>query len=49
MGLWVSVIALLMSVAGLVTLVSIHIVGDLAGVAFVISLFMLICATEART
>ena len=49
MVLWGSVFALLASGAGLVTLGSIHIVGDLAGVPFVISLFMLICATEART
>ena len=49
MVLWGSVVALLASIAGLVTLGSIHIVGDLAGLAFVISLFILICATEARS
>ena len=43
------VVALLASVAGLVTLGSIHIIGDLSGLAFVISLFTLICATEARS
>jgi hypothetical protein len=32
-----------------VTLGSIHIVGDLAALAFVISLFNLICATEAQS
>jgi|1185.fasta_scaffold73370_1 hypothetical protein len=45
MVLWGSVVTLLTSLAGLVTLGSIHIVGDLAGLAFVISLFILICAT----
>jgi len=49
MVLWGSVAALLASVAGLVTLGSIHIVGDLAALVFVISLFTLICATEARS
>ena len=49
MVLWGSVVALLASVAGLVTLGSIHIIGDLAGLAFVISLFTLICATEAKS
>ena len=37
MVLWGSVVALLASVAGLVTLGSIHFVGDLAGLAFVTS------------
>jgi hypothetical protein len=49
MVLWGSVFVLLASVAGLVTLGSIHIIGDLAGLAFVISLFTLICATEAKS
>jgi hypothetical protein len=49
MVLWGSVVALLASVAGLVTLGSIRIVGDLAALAFVTSLFILICATEARS
>jgi hypothetical protein len=37
------------SVAGLVTLGSIHIVGDLAALVFMISLFPVICASEARS
>ena len=49
MVLWGSVVALLASVAGLVTLGSIHMVGDLAALMLAVSLFILICATEART
>jgi formate hydrogenlyase subunit 4 len=49
MVLWGSVVALLASVAGLVTLGSLHLVGDLAALVFVISLFTLICATEAKS
>ena len=49
MVLWGSVVALLVSVAGLVTLGSTFVVGDLAALAFVISLFTLICATEDQT
>ena len=43
--LWGSLIALLASLAGLVTLGSSHVLRDLAAVAFAISLFVLICAT----
>ena len=49
MVLWGSVVALLASLAGLVTFGSTHIIGDLAALVFVISLFTLICATEARS
>jgi len=49
MVLWASLVALLASVAGLLTLGSTHIFGDAWAVAFAISLFTLICATEART
>ena len=49
MVLWGSLLALLASVAALVTLGSSFILGDLSAVAFAISLFILICATEARS
>ena len=48
MVLWGSVVALAAGAAGLVTLGS-TIAGDLAALVFVISLFTLICATEARS
>ena len=44
-----SFLALLASVAGLVTLGSSYILGEVSAVAFVVSLFILICAAEART
>jgi hypothetical protein len=43
-----SLLALLASVAGLVTLGSSYILGEVSAVAFAVSLFILICATEAR-
>jgi hypothetical protein len=49
MVLWGSLLALLASVAGLLTLGSTHILSDAWAVAFAISLFTLICAMEART
>jgi len=42
-------LALLASAAGLVTLGSSYILGEVSAVAFAVSLFILICATEART
>jgi len=48
MTLWGSLFGLLASVAGLVTLGSSYFLGDVSAVAFAISLFLLICATEAR-
>ena len=47
MVLWGSLLALLASVAGLVTLGSSYILGGVSAVGFVISLFVLVCATEA--
>ena len=47
--LWGSLLAVVASVAGLVTLGSRFLLGDLSAVAFTISLFILICATEARS
>ena len=44
-----SLLALLASAAGLVTLGSSYILGEVSAVAFAVSLFILICATEART
>ncbi len=44
-----ALLALLASVAGLVTLGSSYILGEVSAVAFAVSLFILICATEART
>ena len=49
MVLWGSLLALLASVAGLATLGSSYFLGDVSAVGFVISLFVLVCATEART
>ena len=49
MLLWGSLLALLASVAGLVTLGSSSFLADVSAVAFVISLFVLICTTEARS
>ena len=48
MVLWGSFLALLASVVGLVTLGSSYIFGDVSAVSFAFSLFILICATEAR-
>lgn len=42
-------LALLASVAGLATLGSSYFLGDVSAVGFVISLFVLVCATEARS
>ena len=44
-----ALLALLASAAGLVTLGSSYILGEVSAVAFAVSLFILICATEART
>ena len=44
-----SSLALLASAAGLVTLGSSYILGEVSAVAFAVSLFILICATEANT
>ena len=44
-----SLLALLASAAGLVTLGSSYILGEVSAVAFAVSLFILVCATEART
>jgi len=44
-----SLLALLASAAGLVTLGSSYILGEVSAVAFAVSLFILICATEANT
>jgi hypothetical protein len=49
MVLWGSLLALLASVAGLATLGSSYFLGDVSAVGFVISLFVLVCATEARS
>ena len=49
MVLWGSRLALLASVAGLATLGSSYFLGDVSAVGFVISLFVLVCATEARS
>jgi hypothetical protein len=43
-----SSLALLASATGLVTLSSSYILGEVSAVAFAVSLFILICATEAR-
>ena len=49
MVLWGSVVALLASLAGLVTLGSTYVLGDASALVFAMSLFTLICAMEARS
>jgi hypothetical protein len=48
MLLWASVLMLAASSAGLFMLGSTAIVGELTAVAFAVSLFIVICAMEAR-
>jgi len=48
MVLWGSVLSLAASAAGFMTLGSTQVLGDLAALAFAISLFAVICAAEAR-
>ena len=49
MVLWGSVVTLLASLAGLVTLGSTYVLGDAFSLVFAMSLFTLICAMEARS
>ena len=49
MVLWGSVVTLLASLAGLVTLGSTYVLGDASALVFAMSLFTLICAMEARS
>jgi len=46
--LWGSLFAVSVSLAGLTLFGSIRVVGDLLALAFALSLFTAICATEAR-
>ena len=49
MMLWGSAAAFFASVAGIITVGSTYIFGELAAVAFAVSLFTLICAAEAES
>ena len=49
MVLWGTVVTLLASLAGLVTLGSTYVLGDASALVFAMSLLTLICAMEARS